>query len=70
MGKLANPITGRGDDSLMFADHCLEIVDYFQRDGILGIAKTHVRTGVGTMLWNYHLKGEFGSISSQGASLN
>src|SRR5260370_11361156 len=57
---LLAPIARGSNDGLMFADHCLEILDHFQRHVIFLVTEIHERAGVSAMFGNHNLNGTIG----------
>src|SRR4030095_4882931 len=52
---LFSPVARRNDDSLMLADHLLEVFDCFERHVVLRIAKIHERARVNAVIRNHDL---------------
>ena len=52
---LFSPVARRNDDSLMLADHLLEVFDCFERHVVLRIAKIHERARVSAVIRNHDL---------------
>src|SRR5215467_442299 len=38
----------------MFSHHLFEVLDCFERDIVLSVAKIHKRAGVSSVLWNHY----------------
>src|SRR6185369_4916225 len=65
---LFSPVARRNDDSLMLADHLLEVFDCFERHVVLRIAKIHERARVNAMIRNHDLD-RAGRIASRNGSM-